>query len=380
MHNSDVDNLVRVIDPPNIINWARQSGWDELDVDYNGKPLRILRNEEGEEIWVPSNRNVKDYERRIRESIKILARFESGSYEDITQEIASPPSDILRFSIKNDDTANGTIPLSQGIKLYDRTKKLLQSAADSVQSPDVRYHSHFTRMSQEYADKCKIGRSEIGSYTAKIISPFDFGRQGNLFEDEESTFSRKSVERLMFLLKHLSEKIDSQELDDIINPDEGDIRVTGNICEAITEMAPEVRGTGLNFRFDNSKTAPPPSENTPSAAYFDDHHLPYVKQIAEELKPSDEYVENEFVGKVKSLHGKPDDTGDVRGLVRLNIFVRKFSDSVTASVDLNPDDYQTACDAHKRGEDITLSGRLRVKEKKDRIHQFEGYTSFSIRD
>lgn len=379
MFDSEIEEILRRVDPPSVANYAMHSGWDEVDTTESDRPVRILRNDEGREVWIPTDEQVIDYEERMEESITKISRNIGKSISDIANEMSYPPSDIIRLGVSNEETKKGIIPLNDGINLYRGSRDMLESVANSVEQPDLRYYRKSSNISEAYTERCKIGRSEVGSYVAKIISPFDFfDRQTDLFDDQTESFSRETAEKLMQSIRFLSEKLDNGDIDSVVNPEEGDVKVSANLCTSLSEMAPDTVGTGLEFNFDNTKTAPPPSEETPGSASLEQKHLPFLRKIADELEPSEELVESKFTGQVDSLRGRPDKEGRMQGLVRLSIFVEKYRGGVTASIRLRPDDYQTACDAHKTGETVQIEGTLRLKEEEDRIHQFESYDSFSV--
>jgi hypothetical protein len=379
MINSNYEKLIDRIYPEDIINYARSTGWQEINIGVSDRPIKVFRNESGKDIWIPSKRDIIDYKEGVDEVVDKISKYEEKSKGDVLQEMSLPASDILRLGVSNKETKRGTIPLKDGINLYEKSKRLLESSANSVEEPDKRYHKEYSHFSEKYAESCKIGRSEVGSYVAKIISPIDFNVQGDLF-DEEVSFSRKATERLFRSIRFLSEKIEEGDYDSILNPEENEIKVSGDFCKSLSNMAPRVRGTGLMFKLDSTKTAPPPSDDTPTSASLEERHIPFIERIAEELEPSEELVDGTFSAQVDSLRGRPNEDGEMRGLVRLEMLVSRFSGSVTASIKLPPDLYQTACDAHKEGGEVEVEGTLRLKEEKNRIHRFEEFRRFEIRE
>lgn len=377
MFDSEIERFISRFPPQRVANYALQVGWTEIDTSDTNRPVRILRNKKGNELWIPTDKDVIDYEARMRESVEEISNNIEKRINDVIEEMSCPPSDIIRLGVSNKETKNGMIPLNDGISLYEGSRDMLVSAANSVEQPELRYYRKSSRISKKYTKSCKIGKSEVGSYVAKIISPFDFSdRQADLFGNNKESFSRETAERLMKSIQFLSEKLDDGDIDAVVNPEEGDVKISANLCSSLSKMAPDVIGTGLDFNFDSTKTAPPPSGDAPVSASLEQKHLPFLGKIANELEPSEEIVESDFSGQVDSLRGRPDKEGRMQGLVRLEIFVDKYQGSVTASIRLRPDDYQTACDAHKTGETVRIQGELRLKDEKDRVHQFESYDSF----
>ena len=69
-----------------------------------------------------------------------------------------------------------------------------------------------------------------------------------------------------------------------------------------------------------------------------------------------EVQQNEFIGKICTLHGEPDEQGNMQGEATLVLILDDRQ--VKAMVNFGPEGYSAACDAHKNNRYIRISGIL----------------------
>lgn len=365
------------ITPSKLSNYAQQTGWERIELDVENQDVEILRDHTGREIWLPLTKDVRDYETRIDESVGLLAESEGRDKKSVADEIVQPASDIIRFGVSSAFTGLGTIPLAEGIEFYRQAMKSLEASANEVLHPGQRYFQGSDKRVQQYINACRMGTSEEGSYIGKIISPIHIGAdQGLEDQGEEETFPRKTTRRLMEAINVAVHHVNEGDVETLLQPEGDRFRVSGNLCEAIAAMLDMGGQPSIRIELSHTKTAP--------RANIDVHtveiarrHLNPLRRVARELKPLDKPTEAAFSGYVKSLNGRENSQGEMEGLVRLRLDVDGLGE-VTASIQLGPRDYETACIAHIQNRAVEVHGTLRLKDRKDKIHSFEGYTSFGF--
>ena len=370
------------ITPRKISDYAQYSGWERIEVDIEDCDVEILRDDTGREIWLPLTEDVRDYESRIDESVELLAESEGRDKKSVADEIVQSASDIIRFGVFSAVTGLGTIPLAEGIEFYRQAMKLLEASANEVLRPGQRSFQGSDKRVQQYINACRIGTSEEGSYIGKIISPIhidvDHELEDQELEDQDAaeTFPRKTTQRLMRAINVALRHIDERDFERLLQPEDERVQVSSNLCEAIAAML-EMRGRPkIRIEFSHTKTAPAANIDVHSVE-IDQRYLNPLKRVARELKSIDKLIEATFSGHVKSLNGKENLQGEMQGLVWLLLDVYEVGEA-TASIPLGPENYETAGIAHIQNRAVKVRGTLRLKDRKDKLHSFEAYTSFGF--
>lgn len=369
------DSYLEELTPGKISNYAKHSGWER--VAYDDRDVEILRDRQGREIWLPLTTDFRDYEIRIGESVELLAESEGRDPKSVADEIVQPASDIIRFGLSSRKTGVGTIPLSDGIEFYRQSMLSLEAAANEASNPGQRYFQDSSKKAKQYIRACQLGASEEGSYVGKIISPIHIELDKSLEEQGEGeTFSRQATRRFMTSVNLVLGYINEGNVRSITKPEDGQFPVSGNLCEAIASMLSLGGSPSIRIQFSHTKTAPVADFPVRTLEINRQHFNP-LKEIVRELKTLDKPVERLFHGRVQSLRGKENTQGKMEGLVRLLVDVSNVGE-VKASIQLNPSDYKRAGKAHIQNQSIEVKGRLRLKDRKDKIHTFERYESFEL--
>jgi hypothetical protein len=175
-------------------------------------------------------------------------------------------------------------------------------------------------------------------------------------------------------LSRLASYIDGDRYAAVLNPAEGETPLSANLCDALLEMQPRGERSRLTLSATWSRSLPPSAETqTPSIVHMRKEYFPVIEMLANALRPTRRPQVSRFVGLVHSLYGDPDEQGRVRGDVQLLIFNQE--EPIRARVNLNPDDYHTAWEAHGVGGYVSLNGKL---EPGDRLHRITEVSNFKF--
>jgi hypothetical protein len=98
-----------------------------------------------------------------------------------------------------------------------------------------------------------------------------------------------------------------------------------------------------------------------------------IDDVARQLRPAKISKEDKFVARVISLRGEANSQEQMEGEVVLVLLDQDTS--TRARLQLKPEDYLLACDAHKFNKYVTVVGKLSRFRK---TNQIEDYTSFQI--
>ena len=128
----------------------------------------------------------------------------------------------------------------------------------------------------------------------------------------------------------------------------------------------------LDFQMSWSEEVPI-STNVPKKVTIFNSYIPVISKIGENLKPHQEATKSDFIGKIVGLAGSENEQGDIEGDITLAIL--DDDDNKKAKAFLNQKFYCEACDAHKKGNYVKISGLLR---EKPRLNILEDVSSFEV--
>ena len=346
-----------------LIEYLMDKGWELMESEPDIAVLRkCSNNEEEDEIVLPRNRSYADYHLRIKEAVRFLANYEQTTENGIIEELLHEKWDTLRIRISGDRIGNGSISfLDKGI-IEEGVRKILLASACSIQNPKLYFKRLYSSTAEQWMRKCHSHADESGSYILTVRFPLEMGS-----EDSKIPFSRKVGEYLMSSLSSLAFLSGKPE----VNLDMQSAHLNANFCLGLAEMKPDE--APINFGFEMSWSAGIPLNNSiPSKVVIDDRCFSSIIRIGHKLMPQTEVNQDVFVGKVLSLHGLPDDAGNMQGEVTLILLLDE--QQTKAKAFLGPEFYSQACDAHKHNNYVRISGILSEKPRCSDLNEITHFT------
>lgn len=367
-------DILAMIRPVNLVAYAQHTGWRLMPAKMPGIAILERKDPRRLQILVPTDTSFLDYLERVAEVVQYLARWEKRSDRELLSELLHTPSDILRYRIKTSSTEDGFIAFPQALDLLDACKQSLLASACTVIEPKRFYSRLSRRNSDAFLSACRLG-TEKGSFVATVQCPLNAVSE----DDEEAsdkqlalpgvsieqrpTFARRTVETLMRSTARLVHVLDnslSSEMD-------GEELLSANLCEAIAQMEP-LDGANGDLYIECQWSRMIPRRDVPSRVVIRKAHFPFILSVAQSLRPTENDPKpSTFAGRVDSLHGNPDQNELVGGDIVLQF--QGEDRSLKARVTLLPTDYWKACDAHKSGNMVSLSGILIQRGRSRRIEQ-----------
>ncbi len=334
--------------------------------------ITIMRKNFGdreEEIVVPRNQSFADFPERIFDVIYFLSKFENRTIDDILGDLWAIESDVLRIRISGGCVGSGKIPFLDEMTIKDGLKKVLSSAACQVLEPRSFYKKLHRTESEQLLRNCQLGQSERGSYVIKFYFPIlnSTPLQGTLpTDDNDKPFARRVAEHLMISLKNIVNSIDNNMLPNALTP-----KVNANLCFGLVEMSGDSK-VDLDFQMSWSEEVLIDT-TVPRKVTIHNNYIPMISKMGENLKPQQEVTQNDFIGKISTLSGSENEQGYVEGDIILILLVDE--DTRKAKAFLDTKRYSEACDAHKNGNYVRISGLLK---EKPRLNILEDVSSFEI--
>jgi len=359
-------NMIQEVKFTELQAYLRNTGWQRIAV---GKPgVALFQRELGNNFYetlLPLSKDFADYDARILDVINEIALSENREPGQVLADLSLPPSDVVRFRVLNRDTKNGTISFPEGFNLLENAKKALLSIATDILQPE-KYHKRLgLKGAQQFIDECRLGQTEKGSFVASVICPFvnqaqdDKAQQLSIFNHTEefaNSFTRKVTMRLMHTLATVKSAIDNGEENRIIDL-EGENMISGNFLESILDLNPTKENSEIEILTSWSVFAN--RENiAPRSIKLSNDYIPVLENMVSRIKPADEGISDVFIGRISNTKANPDIKSRTEGEIVLNFILGEEEKVSKAKIILDKENYNAACEAHKNGQTVRVSGKL----------------------
>jgi len=345
----------------NLKNYLKDRGWEEepfgrVEVLKFRSPHPIQENEYFE-VLIPSKRELIDYNRVVEIAVDCISAFEERDFEDVLSQILIF-GDLLKVRISTPKTKIGSIPINQGISLYESVYDLLVYSACAELNPQKSFLRKF-KDAMRSVETYRIGQSQYGIFVANIHCQLE--RPEKLQTDLEGNvisppFGRKTVLRVLRGIGNVEDSIREESPDPIVdNYLEG---LNANMCDTLVDIIRIGIGNDLNISTNliyphllqqhppqHILSRPPPLQSLLQPHYIKNPETPKEKR--------------ELIGYVFHLRKKPTEKEKI---IRILIFDEE-GEAIPVTIKPDDDSYQLAIDAHKDSKMIRVTGILEKKRK-----------------
>lgn len=311
------------------------------------------------ELILPLNEELKDYQHRIIDVINTLSEFENRSFIDIAKDINNFKSDVIKIRVIHEDVKAGSIPLNDGVMLFEKAKDLMSAVVKST-FHKRKYFSGGkpTDELNDFFDNLLLGQTEHGSYVVNLISPILDNQKDQ--EDHSSISLTRSVSdtlsrSLSAIHSSINEYRDTERL--TVFDDGVEQGVSANLCDALIGLSGKKQLRDIEINISMSKT---------EIGYEDivQHHrfnadvLPYLEVASKYYK--DNYLMEgvTITGSVTKLHYTDNDE---YGQVTIDATVNNSHKNVT--IELPASEYWQAFSAHGHSKLVECFGDLHVTHR-----------------
>lgn len=364
------------ISPVALTAYLRSRGWQRGTRLADGLAQSWLWTENAVgpiDVIVPGDRALRDFTKRIAETLKTLSALEGRSLPEIQADVQRVSSDVIRWRWIQDSTGDGTIPLEQGKQFVGQVWNQLLAAACSAAEPRQFFASRKPAAAMDYLKQARLGQSERGSYVVSVETPVpplltDAG-------EGEVPFERKVTEMLGSSLRSLRHAVT-----DVINGGDSNAAVlaqagvSANLCDSLASMlgSGDVnRAVEVRVSFAGSR---PGTASLGEPTRFSSDLSPAIGQLGHHLRETATREDFVLVGFVTDLSRSPD---NVNGIATIQGQVDEQFRRVEVEVGL--DDYDNVVGpAHVQRNIIRCEGELqKVKGKTYRLLNARGFRSFA---
>jgi hypothetical protein len=331
-------------------------------LDAGGQPIKAI---------FPARRDLFDFQLRLQELVNNLGVIEHRDPVEIAQDMLAPNVDRLRIRVMAEIAQAGTLPLLYATQLLGALKDLIVAAACTEDDPQPFYRKA-SAVGTELANQMRFGQTERGSFVALIESHVTVPGQAILpGTPVPEPFSRRVIARVMRGVAKLEQALftgNLQPLNDSFRDG-----LNANMCEAILAMKPNLAEPQFEYRASWAPILPAPQ--LPTLVRLERRTLEFIESTARTLRNAQESVERPIEGKVVKLSSL-DPTDELEELADDRQVTIRFDldgRAQNALVPLIYADYSRACDAHRDGKSIRITGRLERTAKQWRLSGAHGF-------
>lgn len=344
----DVD-LVRVDD---ISTYLAAKGWQQQSGSMRNADLWIRPDTPRSRDWrgtiddliLPRAAESLDYSRRLMEAIGVLCAIEGRPSAAVLRDILTSRADVVRLK-RPSDSAEGSIPLSDGVLLVDSALEVMTAAACSAVTPRRVLPSRRPLNAEAYLRRVRLGQTEKSSYVITVISPVEplESEEPSLFEATDDTYPRRVTKTLATGLAALEygatemrRSGDFRVFEDLVSQG-----VSANLCEAVSRL---LRSPGpaevLSINIDWALSRPAP--DVAGQVTFEPDLEPYLVEAANHFRETEPLESILVTGVVVRLQRRRE---ELEGRITVSCVVD--GDLRQLWVPLGLADYQNAVDAHR---------------------------------
>ncbi|SEP87019.1 hypothetical protein [Basfia succiniciproducens] len=317
------------------------------------------------EITIPKP-SAEDGDEVLKKTLEKLANFEEKTVETLKLNISNQYTDKLSVRVVGESVKDGTIPLDDGVKLFEKTKHLINALALSAKRKKAVFgHNSGGKNVAEFMSQVRLGQTQIGSYIINLSYPVE-----NIEVKEQNeiiqaiSFSRSVSHNLANSLKKLKEKITHYENNPTSFAELIPEGVSHNLCEAIIGLSgsEQQRKVEIKLQAGEINDEAMPSEIN---IQFDQNEIKVVQIASKYYQGEYTLPHYEIIGKIVGLHSSNLAEG---GYIQVPCKIE--NKSVEIRIDLSPEQYQLAAEAHKNGQQIRCKGEnLYINKKKGRLQK-----------
>ncbi|KGQ30005.1 hypothetical protein P375_11390 [Gallibacterium genomosp. 2] len=317
------------------------------------------------EITLPKP-STEDGDEVLNKALKRLANFEGKTIDTLRLNILNQYTDKLSVRVVGESVKDGTIPLDDGVKLFEKTKHLINALALSAKNKKAIFRSNSGGKNVvEFMSQVRLGQTQIGSYIVNLSYPVENIEVKDQKEIIQAiSFSRSVSHNLVNSLKKLKEKITHYENNPTSFAELIPEGVSHNLCEAIIGLSGSEQQRKVEIKLQAGEIS---DEAMPSEVNFQfDRNEIKVVQIASKYYQGEYTLPHyEIIGKIVGLHSSNLAEG---GYIQVPCKIE--NKTVETRIDLSPEQYQLAAEAHKTGQQIRCKGEsLYINKKKGRLQK-----------
>lgn len=358
-------NAIKKLLPNQLSGYLTSHGW--IEDGELGEIATIWHRKENEyhdfEILQPLTTDLKDYCQRVYDLIEVLSEFEQRAFFDVVNDLNNFHADVIKIKVIHDDVEGGSIPLNDGVLLFEKAKELLISVVRSTYNKR-KYFSGGKSSEEitEFMENMRLGQTEYGSYVVNLIAPISHK------EEDQQELSKVSVSRLVSETLTRSLSAIDESIREYIRTERNssfdsavEQGVSANLCDALIGISGGTRSRDVKITISLSRVEGE-LDSARLEHQFASNMVPYL-QIASDYYKEKHVLLNQVVsGLVTKLSHEEEENV---GTVTIDATVNGIKKSV--NIELQNDKYWQSHSAHKKLQIVECLGDLHVAPRSAKL-------------
>lgn len=322
------------------------------------------------ELVIPADERFADVKDRIEQAVAAIAQIEDRSIADVYADLVTTDADSLLIRLQVPGRAS-SVPLASVPRHVKAMRELILYSGCSERQPQAYFEKPLPKSNDLLAgfEFCHTFRGSFGFEISSIVMPS--GHTPDLFEPP---ISRRIVERIARGLLLLEQSVQEEEPALLI---EGyPSALNARMCDAIADIGLDGQiNYDIGIDWASSVT---PSEDVSlfRELSIGEPQVSMLKFVAEQLKvvtPKFDRIQ----GQVVNLHCTTNPVeGDAKRTIAVKIEHVKYG-HIEVKIELGPESYLQAIDAHSKGQQLLASGQL---QRKGNTWSLDAVTSVGVED
>ena len=307
-------------------------------------------------LAIPASEEYEDFYSVLRNVIDVLEKIEKRSGNEIIKDVTTTFIDRLEIRVISEITEDGKIPLEYAAECVEGLKELIlySACAEQVARP-ICYRA--TDYAKAFLKKFKLAQTEKGSFILNVdIQVVDEDNEQVVFDqyDIPIPFEHKVIERIGKAISQVDEVVNNKQQLTETAEQAFETGITANMCDAFLKMRPssDEDRVSATIRYASSLT-----KKTGQVEHIEmrANHFLVIDELAKIYRDKVAVQDTTLTGIIRSLTKRDDVEGDLQTIKLYTTF-----DGVprTVTIVLSTEQYRIACDAHRDGLEVEISGEL----------------------
>lgn len=363
-----------------IKKYIEQSGWKHTDTIRYGTEVYRKKNEL-ETILIPVDTALSDYDFLIDKAIEYLSETSDSNKDLIYERIIFSNCDIVRFRLDTPLAKDGTLPLEIWIKHYELTVSAIKAAAQTIIKDKSKQNRFTTGQAASFANNCKIGQTEVGSYITKALIPLGTFSSPLMDTIQTSLASEPYGRQLSVALMQSADIIEraTSELEttsampslEALATNKSMATLTRKLCSSYEELVELSKSkANLFIALQSSNELPINSHINSNISKIESKFIEHIKEIRNVISVN-------YLPKIDTLEGfitrLEQDTSDPEATFGK---VTLFTGDRKVNIILNEDLYKKALKAHEGKAPVNVRGILNKRSGRWHLDNVEDVLAF----
>lgn len=344
----------------NLKRYLLSHGWSAIE--HSNNRIEVFQTKPDEtggyaSIVLPRTIEFRDSQELLNEAVRLVASYEGSLVEKTVDCVLRWDRDILRSRFFKMLGNEDSLPLGIAADAVSRLKEFFGYAAYTHENPRP-FFDKAGAISGKFADHCLFGHTFQGSFGLTIECPLAvtpvLPMDGN---EPVVPIERQVFERVANGLVTLRESIAKDSIDPLLAG-----YLTGfsaNMCRKLAEIYEKADGRRIEYDISWSPQLHSACESVWKPVVFDGRAYEFARVAAAELEKAETFPDSLIEGRIVVLKSEMppglDEQAEFDHIITM-FWEREKGQTVKIRVPLTPSQYIQACDAHKDGKAIRISG------------------------